>query len=251
MKKLWAVLFLAVPIGCMWLFFAAPSLGWWLPKDVSTHGHEIDHLFHVIFWITGVVFVLTELALAYFLFRYSGEEGKKGVFIHGNHKAEVIWSVIPAVILAFIAFYQFSAWKRTKFTDRFPTENVMKVEVLAGQFEWRMRYPGQDGKLQTRDDVISVNDFHVPVNKNVIVHLNSRDVLHSFFLPNLRVKQDAVPGTTIPLWFQATETGLFDLACAELCGWGHYKMKGRLTVQTQAEFDGWLKKTYEEQEKSQ
>ena len=102
----------------------------------------------------------------------------------------------------------------------------MTVEVTGRQFEWRLRYPGPDGSFDTPDDLFSVNELHVPVNEDILVQLKSADVLHDFFLPNLRVKQDAVPGMKIPVWFRATEEGVFDLVCAELCGWGHYKMKG-------------------------
>jgi cytochrome c oxidase subunit 2 len=96
-----------------------------------------------------------------------------------------------------------------------------------------------------------VNDLHLPVDEDVLVQLKSMDVLHSFFLPNLRVKQDAVPGMKIPVWFKAKETGEYDLVCAELCGWGHYKMKGRVTFVTRPEFDAWLERKYLEQEATQ
>jgi cytochrome c oxidase subunit II len=122
------------------------------------------------------------------------------------------------------------------------------VEVTGRQFEWRLRYPGKDGKFGTPDDVYHVNDLHVPVNEEILVSLKTQDVLHDFFLPNLRVKQDAVPGMAIPVWFKATDTGTFDLVCAELCGWGHYKMKGRLTVQTREQYDEWLSEMFAAQE---
>jgi cytochrome c oxidase subunit 2 len=125
------------------------------------------------------------------------------------------------------------------------------VEVMARQFEWRMRYPGKDGKLHTRDDIHVVNDLHLPLDEEVLINLLSMDVLHSFFLPNLRVKQDAVPGMSQGVWFRALEQGEYDLVCAELCGWGHYKMKGRLTVQSRAQFNEWLDQKYAEQEATQ
>ena len=125
------------------------------------------------------------------------------------------------------------------------------VEVVARQFEWRLRYPGRDGMLGTRDDLFLTNDLHLPVDEDVLVQLKSMDVLHSFFLPNLRIKQDAVPGMKIPVWFKAKETGQFDIVCAELCGWGHYKMKGRVTIESRADFDRWLAKTYARQEATQ
>ena len=114
------------------------------------------------------------------------------------------------------------------------------VEVTARQFEWRLRYPGPDGEIGTIDDIHHVNDLHIPVDEEILVDLKSMDVLHSFFLPELRVKQDAVPGMKIPVWFKALEPGEYDLVCAELCGWGHYKMKGRLTVQSREDYDAWL-----------
>jgi cytochrome c oxidase subunit 2 len=96
-----------------------------------------------------------------------------------------------------------------------------------------------------------VNDLHLPVNEDILVELKSMDVLHSFFLPNMRVKQDAVPGMRIPVWFRCTKEGPYDLVCAELCGWGHYKMKGRVTVESRAKYDEWLAKMYDQQEATQ
>src|SRR5262249_47193498 len=121
------------------------------------------------------------------------------------------------------------------------------LEVTGRQFEWRLRYPGKDNKLGTPDDIHLVNDLHLPVNEEILIELKNADVLHSFFLPNMRVKQDAVPGMKIPVWFRAMERGQYDLVCAELCGWGHYKMKGRLTVESREEFDKWLEEKYREQ----
>ena len=103
----------------------------------------------------------------------------------------------------------------------------------------------------SRQVPILVNDLHVPVDEDILVQLKSMDVLHSFFLPNLRIKQDAVPGMKIPVWFKATETGEYDLVCAELCGWGHYKMKGRITIESREDFDAWLEAKYLEQEATQ
>jgi cytochrome c oxidase subunit 2 len=102
--------------------------------------------------------------------------------------------------------------------------------------------------LGTKDDVHAVNDLHLPVDEDILIDLKSMDVLHDLFLPHLRIKQDAVPGMKIPVWFRATEQGTYDLVCAELCGWGHYKMKGRLTVESRSDFDAWLKTRYAEQE---
>jgi cytochrome c oxidase subunit 2 len=155
---------------------------------------------------------------------------------------------LTAATLLFIAIDQMNAWADSKMRKPHipPT-----VEVTGRQFEWRLRYPGKDGVLGTPDDLFVVNDLHLPVNEEILVDLKSMDVLHSFFLPNCRVKQDAVPGMKIPVWFRATQVGRYDLVCAELCGWGHYKMKGRLTVEPRAEFDEWLSEKYRQQEATQ
>jgi cytochrome c oxidase subunit 2 len=246
----WSVLFLAVPVLGVAVFAVAPSIDIWLPKDVSEHGKEIDSLFYFILALTGIVFIVTEMLLFWFIWKYDaaarGEE--KATYIHGSHTLEVVWTIIPAVLMLFLAIYQMNAWADIKMRRPVMTPTV---EVVARQFEWRLRYPGRDGELGTPDDLFLVNDLHVPVNEDVLVQLKSMDVLHSFFLPNLRIKQDAVPGMKIPVWFKATETGQYDLVCAELCGWGHYKMKGRITIESRDDFDAWLERKYAEQEATQ
>ena len=245
----WSLLFLAVPVLGVAVFAVAPSIDVWLPKDVSEHGSQIDSLFYFILVLTGVVFIGTEVLLFWFIWKYD-ESNAKGpaTYIHGSHTLEVVWTIIPAVVLLFLAIYQMNTWADVKM--RRPVM-APTVEVVARQFEWRLRYPGRDGQLGTPDDLFLVNDLHLPVDEDVLVQLKSMDVLHSFFLPNLRVKQDAVPGMKIPVWFKAKETGEYDLVCAELCGWGHYKMKGRVTFVTRPEFDAWLERMYLEQEATQ
>jgi cytochrome c oxidase subunit 2 len=119
-------------------------------------------------------------------------------------------------------------------------QGAMNVEILAEQFAWNLRYAGADGKLNTADDVLSLNQMHIPVGRPVIVSLKSKDVIHSLFLPEFRVKQDAVPGMTTRIWFEATRTGSWEIACAELCGLGHYRMKGFITVDSPEDFEKWL-----------
>jgi cytochrome c oxidase subunit 2 len=251
------VLFLLVPICGVALFVVAPYFNWWMPKDVSEHGHTIDHLFYFILILTGIVFVATECTMFWFLWKYNDRKDAQPVkFVHGSHTLEVVWTILPAATLLFIAIYQMNAWAAVKIRrpDMKPT-----VEVTARQFEWRLRYPytkplgWKEGDPYEfgNNDIYTVNDMHVPLGEEVLLELKSQDVLHSFFLPNLRVKQDAVPGMKIPVWFKPLEIGIYDLPCAELCGWGHYKMKGRLTVQSRQDFDEWLKNTYAAQEATQ
>ena len=249
MGKLWSLLFLLVPVLGVATFVVAPWYDHWLPPDVSEHGATIDHLFMFILVLTGVVFIATEAALFYFMWRYDKKSNREPAkYTHGSHSLEVVWTIVPTAVLLFIAIYQMNAWADQKM--RRPDIPVT-VEVMARQFEWRLRYPGKDGLLHTRDDLHVVNDLHLPVDEEVLINLVSMDVLHSFFLPNLRVKQDAVPGMAQGVWFRALEQGEYDLVCAELCGWGHYKMKGRLTVQSRAQFNEWLAQKYAEQEATQ
>ena len=252
MARYWSLLFLLVPVLGTALFVVAydqhsrPLINHWFPKDVSEYGHVIDGLFMVILWLTGIVFIGTELTLVWFMWKYEASvRNEPAKFTHGSHNLEVIWTIIPAATLLFIAIYQLNAWADTKV--RVPEQPGMTVEVTGRQFEWRLRYPGPDGSFDTPDDLFSVNELHVPVNEDILVQLKSADVLHDFFLPNLRVKQDAVPGMKIPVWFRATEEGVFDLVCAELCGWGHYKMKGLLRVQSRDDFNAYLDDLREKQ----
>ena len=251
MGKFWSVLFLLVPVLGVATFALAPWLKSWLPSDVSQHGHTIDHLFYFILWLTGAVFVATEVALFFFLWRYDGQTSNRPVkFMHGSHSLEVVWTILPAATLLFIAIYQMNAWAESKMR---PPQMAPTVEVTGRQFEWRIRYPGlkAQGTIGDQDDIFVVNDLHIPVNEEILIELKSMDVLHSFFLPNLRVKQDAVPGMKVPVWFRATQVGTYDIVCAELCGWGHYKMKGRLTVESREEFERWLAVKQSEQEATQ
>ena len=245
----WSLIFLAVPVLGAATFAVAPAYDIWLPKDVSEHGASIDGLFMFILALTGVVFIATEGLLFWFIWKYDAAKAKgPATYIQGSHTLEVVWTIIPAATLLFLAIYQMNTWADVKM--RRPAM-APTVEVVARQFEWRLRYPGRDGMLGTRDDLFLTNDLHLPVDEDVLVQLKSMDVLHSFFLPNLRIKQDAVPGMKIPVWFKAKETGQFDIVCAELCGWGHYKMKGRVTIESRADFDRWLEETYARQEATQ
>ncbi|MCI0657905.1 MAG: cytochrome c oxidase subunit II [Acidobacteria bacterium] len=209
----------------------------WLPEVASTYGPRIDHLFYIILYLTGGSFILTEAVLFYFSFKYRHREGRRSFYTHGNSTVEVVWTVVPAVVLVVLTFMSKTVWDEVRHT--WPDSDV-NLLVTASQFTWEVRYPGADGKFETSDDVVLTNEMHVPVGKPVRLQLRSKDVLHSFFLPNMRVKQDAVPGLTIPIWFEATKTGDFEIACAELCGFGHYTMHGALTVHPADEYKTWL-----------
>jgi len=213
---------------------------WWFPSNASSVGGQVDSLFYVILYITGAVFVLVEAALLIFLVRYRRREGRKAEYIEGSTKAEIIWTAIPAVILVSLALFSQPLWSKIKDADRFPP-NAARIGVEAKQFEWHFTYPGPDGKLGTDDDFMNIDSLHLVLNRDYVIELTSRDVVHDFFIPAFRIKQDAVPGMKILVWIRPTVAGTYELACAELCGLGHYRMRAVVYVETQQDFDAWLK----------
>jgi len=213
----------------------------WLPHDISTFGPRIDFLFLLIFWITVVAWVLVTVGMIVFMIQYRARPGHKASYIEGNPRLELLWTSVTAVILVALALMSRSTWADIK--ENGPPGEVF-YKVTAKQFNWEITYPGPDGKLGTGDDITIENEFHVPVNKVVRFELTSKDVIHSFFVPNMRLKQDAVPGRIINVWFEAKEPGTYEIPCAELCGFGHSGMKGALYVQSQQDYDAWLKQTY-------
>lgn len=269
MGRFWSILFLLVPIlgvGCFAWAMADwwPMQGHWLPVNISDQGHVIDNLFLFILYVTGIIFVGTSLALFWFLWKYDAAVTTEPVkYMHGSHTLEVVWSIIPAATLLFIAIYQMSAWADAKLKRpilsagedgiRGTADDILQpplCEVTGRQFEWRIRYAGKDGIIGTPDDLQTVNDLHLPEGEEIVIAIKSMDVLHSFFLPNLRVKQDVVPGMKQYVWFRPNRSGTYDIVCAELCGWGHYKMRGRLTVESRDAFDKWVAAELDEQNRT-
>ncbi len=216
----------------------------WLPESVTTTAPAIDRLFYIILWITGIAFFLVQGALLLFLVRYRRRPGVRAGYTHGNNLVEVVWTVIPALILVWLTVQSQQVWARVRGT---PPPPDLEIEVMGEQFAWNIRYAGADGLLNTPDDITTINQLHLPVNQTVLIHIKSKDVIHSFFVPQFRMKQDAVPGITTHLWVSATKTGDFEIACAELCGLGHYRMRGFLKIEPAAEFHAWLAQTLAEQ----
>ncbi len=209
----------------------------WLPENVSTFGGEIDSLFYFIYYLTGTVLVLVTVITIIFLILYRHRAGRRAVYCHGNTTIEITWTVIPTIILLILSFVSASTWAKIK-VNAPPSD--FEVKVTGKQFNWEIVYPGPDKKFGTPDDLKVDNDMHVPVNKVIRIRLSSQDVIHSFFLPNLRVKQDAIPGREILVWFEAIKTGKYELPCAELCGFGHSGMVGWLYVDTPEDYAKWV-----------
>jgi cytochrome c oxidase subunit 2 len=259
-----AALLLVLIIASLYLFIAQP---YWFPTLASEHGAQIDSLFGAVLVVTGIAFVLVQGALGFFVARYGGGGPERAAYWHDNPKVEAILLIVTAVILTVLVFMGQRVWASIYFADQ--PQNATVIEITGEQFLWNFHYPGADGqfgrtdpKLITstnnigldrtdpaaKDDIVSVNVMHVPLGKPVRVRLRSKDVIHSFFLPNFRMKQDAVPGMGIEVWFTPTRPGQYEVACAELCGLGHYRMKAALTVdESEAKYNEWLKMAFEQQ----
>jgi cytochrome c oxidase subunit 2 len=210
-------------------------------EAVSTYARDIDNLITLIAVLVGVWFILCEIIFFYLILRYRAKPGVKGEYITGEEKSQKRWITIPHMLVlvcdVFIIWGAVRVWVEVKQT--LPPPQAM-VRVVGQQWAWTFVHPGPDGKLDTADDISTVNDLHVEVGKTYHYKLESRDVLHSFSVPVFRLKQDAIPGRVITGWFKAEETGQWDIQCAEICGIGHGLMGARVTVETPEEHQAWV-----------
>jgi cytochrome c oxidase subunit 2 len=217
----------------------------WLPENVSTYGGEIDGIISLIYYVTVAWFFLTLGTFGVFLVLYRRRDGRRAAYVTGDRLKEAAWVLIPVLVVLvldlWIDFRGAPVWAKVK--GQAPPAG-MTIQVTAKQYNWEIVYPGPDGTFGTGDDLRRENELHVPVNTVVRVVLRSKDVIHSFFLPNLRLKQDAVPGRAIEAWFEATKPGKYELPCAELCGFGHSGMKGWLYVLSPEEYQQWAKEQW-------
>jgi cytochrome c oxidase subunit II len=332
-----AVLLTAFAASPLWAQSAQDAPGPWLPPAASDYSHRIDNLYNLIFWLTTGMFVLTEGLLIVFCILYRRRPGHKATYTHGNNAAEITWTVIPALMLVGIAVLQIPEWNHIKKPDWKALEADPKttvVDVLGEQYKWNVRYPGSKKKYEGEFDLTNLSNIHVPFGNAALFNLRSKDVIHSVFIPAMRVKQDTVPGLRQRLWFRPNRVflvdikdrsvdakksdgtmqkiqkkiwvedpkafepggayfdakiavkggvdyaetegvydvfkpggtpkpvrvlhqgkilekqkwddcpyalGIFEIACAELCGLGHYTMRGILVVEPKASFDHWIK----------
>jgi cytochrome c oxidase subunit 2 len=236
--------------------------GWTLPIQASSFAKEVDRGLYIIHGAMFLIFILWAIFFTYLLIRYRRREGAEAQ--HPKHE-NVLWSLAPDIaILAFeiglIALYAVPTWSRMKIRPPSP-ENSNVLNVVAEQFNWIAHYPGPDGQFGRRkpelvdfanilgldpqdpngkDDVVSVNEIHLPLGKTTLIRLSSKDVIHSFSIAEFRIKQDAVPGLEIPLWFEPTLAGTFELTCAQLCGIGHAAMRATVHVEDKETFEDWI-----------
>jgi cytochrome c oxidase subunit II len=214
---------------------------WWyptLPVEASSYSGQVDRLFYICLYLTGFVFIVVEAALIWFLFIYRRREGRKAQYIEGSTTAEIIWTSIPAITCVLLGLISQPLWSKIKDHDKIPA-GAIPLGVNARQFEWHITYPGPDRQLGTDDDFEKRGELHLIVDSTYAFTLTSQDVIHSFYIPVFRLKQDAVPGMTIHGWFRPTRAGEYEIGCAELCGLGHYRMRGRVWVHTADEFARW------------
>lgn len=214
----------------------------WLPENISTFGPKIDAVIQTIYYIVGTWFVLTQIVLFAFIFRYRNKQGRKAAYEPGHGIKKLAWILIPlTLIVGFdlgIDVIQASVWHEVKI--HLPKNPDQTIRISGKQFVWEFTHPGVDNKLDTPDDIKTQTDLYVPINKKILFELQAQDVLHSFWVPPLRLKQDAVPGRTIKGWFEATKTGKFEIACAELCGIGHGHMRGFLHILNETDYKKWV-----------
>lgn len=256
MGRLFALIVWIIPL----LAVAAGARGW-LPPVASQHGPGIDLMLRYLLVTAAGLLLVAHLALGYALWRFGGKT--KVTFRLATPRQERNWSLVPIIMMALIAeggvfVLGLPVW--ANLYDAAP-QDAMTVEITAEQFVWNVRYPGRDGQFgrtqasllslknplgldrddpAARDDILLVGELHLPLNRPARIRLRSKDVLHSFFLPIQRLKQDVVPGMTIEAWFVPTASGDYEIACTELCGFGHYQMRGLLRVESQEAFDAWL-----------
>jgi len=237
-----------------------------MPAVASTHAGEIDQLIALVHWLMLVLFVGWGLFFLFVLFRFRRGANPKASYTGAKGKIskglEIGVVVVEAVLLL---FYAIPSWANR--VKAFPSESeAVVVRVVAEQFAWNIHYPGPDGKFgrtdialisadnplgldrkdpNAKDDITTINQLNLPVDRPVLVHLSSKDVIHSFAVYEMRVKQDAIPGMNIPVWFIPNRVGEYEIACSQLCGLGHYRMRGFVSIQSGANFQKW----FDDQEK--
>ena len=253
----------AVSVGLFWARI------WWFPVNISAHGGRIDNQMIVTMISCGIIFVLAQLGLAFLIWwRRSSAARARVAYSRGNDKLEVTWTVATAIFFIGLGVMSKDIWADIQYTEA--PAGSLKIEVTGQQFAWNFRYAGPDGAFGPRhlelvddaaanplgldyendpdsqDDIV-VPTIAVPVNRSVELILRSKDVLHAFWVRELRLKQDLVPGLDIRSHFTATQVGKYEITCAELCGLGHHKMRSFLEVMSQENFENWLEARAAEQ----
>jgi cytochrome c oxidase subunit 2 len=234
--------------------------GYGLPPDLSAHGAGIDQLINILHIFMIVLFVGWGLFFIFTLVKFRQRQGHKASYESASSKLPKFVEVGVVLFEAFLLIgLSFPIWNYYK-TNPPAEKDALSVRVVGQQFVWNIHYPGEDGKFgntnikfisdsnpigvdpedpASADDFFTINQMNLPVNKPIISQISSKDVIHSFGVPVLRLKQDATPGMAVPIWFTAVKTGVFEIHCSQLCGVGHSLMKGTITVQSPEDFKKW------------
>ena len=244
-----------ITLGSVGMFV---SKHWWFPESITEHGGAVDRQFMITIVVVGIAFAAAQIGLGWVVWKYrDSSAATRATYSHGNNRLEVVWTVVTAIIFISLAVMGQRVWAALHLHAA--PAGSYTVEVVAQQFSWNFHYHGKDNvfgrtdpKLiddsalnyvglddtdpNAKDDAV-VSTLVVPVNRPIELILKSKDVTHSFFVPQLRFKQDLVPGMAIPVHFTVNKTGKYELACAELCGMNHYKMKSYMLVLPEDEFN--------------
>lgn len=218
---------------------------WGPTPPASTYGYRFDDLFSLITTLIGVSFLIVLVLLLVPCLRDNAKKGKRAHFDHGTSLHDKRFTAIVSVVVFVVLDALVLAIAMTDLREGYwnipapDTPGVVQVEVLGQQWAWNFRTPGVDGELGTPDDVVTINELTVPEGRPVVFNLTSKDVIHSLFLPDMRMKRDANPGAINVAWFEANTSGTFDILCAELCGFAHYQMHGKLHVLPADAYDAW------------
>ena len=230
------------------------------PAAITSVGHAVDAQYALTLWVTGTVFILSQIGLAFAIWRFR-DHGQAAHFTRGNNTMEVIWTTATIILFLGLGLMGHKAWAEVRFTPAEPS--AIQVEVTTNQFVFNFRYPGPDGKFGRldhaqisastgnplgldsndpagKDDVV-VPTLTVPVDHQIELLLRSQDVIHNFYVRELRLQQDAVPGMVIPIHFTANQIGRYDVVCTQLCGLGHYRMHTFLDVVSESDYQAFLK----------
>ncbi len=231
-----------------------------MPVQASQHAAEIDQMTVLTHWLMLFLFVGWGAFFIFVLFRFRKGANPRASYTGAKGKLAKSTEVLVAIVeIVLLVGYAIPAWATR--VKAFPSENeAVVVRIVGEQFSWNIHYPGPDGKFgrtdiskvtadnplgldrtdaAAKDDVTTINQLYLPINRPVLVHLSSKDVIHSFGLIEMRVKQDAIPGMTMPVWFVPTRLGEYEISCSQLCGLGHFRMRGFITVQNDADFRKW------------
>lgn len=219
------------------------------PENVSTYGQEIDDLFWLTLVFVAIAFVISLFVLFYPLIKNSQSKINKASYFTGENNKHFRWITAALIVLALsdfiILFAEHDTWEKI---ENIPEQNNLYIGITGRQWNWIFTYSGPDGKLNTPDDVVvdeQNSELHIPVNKNIVFELRSRDVLHSLFIINTRLKQDVIPGRMNKRWINITKEGKYEISCAEICGVLHSKMRNFLVVESQEKYEQFVKALYD------